>query len=216
MRSTVDAILFDNDGVLVDTEPLFFRATQELLATVDVDLREEDYREISMRHGRSVFELAAARGVSDREILGLRERRGARYAELIDEGVRVLAGVKKTLERLHGLMPLAIVTSSNRDHFDRIHQQTDLMQYFDFVLADGDYSKQKPHPAPYLTAASRLAIEPPRCLVVEDTERGLASADRAGMRCIVIPNALTEAGNFDRAHGVLDTMHELPPLLDLD
>lgn len=124
MRDTLDALLFDNDGILVDTEPLFLQATQEILATVDVIVTAGDYHEISMRQGRSVLELAEARGVSADEIRTLRIRRNRRYSELIDQGVRILDGVAETLERLHGTLPMAAVTSSDRSHFDRIHSQT--------------------------------------------------------------------------------------------
>jgi len=213
--NSFDAILFDNDGVLVDTEPLFLQATQELLATIDVPLTVEDYHDISMRQGRSVFDLAKDRGVSDREILDLRVRRGERYSELIEEGIAVLDGVVESLERLHGMVPMAIVTSSNRDHFERIHRQTDLMRFFDFVIADGDYSDHKPHPSPYLAAARRLDLDPRRCLAIEDTERGLLSATAAEMSCVVIPNVLSELGNFDSAHEVLASMSELLPFLGL-
>jgi HAD superfamily hydrolase (TIGR01509 family) len=215
LTDSFDAILFDNDGVLVDTEPLFLQATQELLSTVGVALTAEDYHDISMRAGRSVFELASARGLSDAEIARLRTARNERYAALIDEGVRILDGVQETLERLHGRLPLAIVTTSDRFHFDRIHDQTGLMRFFEFVVANGDYSHEKPHPAPYLAGASRMGVRPERCLAIEDTERGLVSATAAGMRCIAIPNALTRAGNFDSAHAVLESMHDLEERLGL-
>ncbi len=215
MIESFDAILFDNDGVLVDTEPLFLQATQELLATIDIRITAEDYHEISMRQGRSVFDLASDRGVSDAEILDLRDRRGERYSQLIEAGITVLDGVEESLERLHGTIPMAIVTSSDRDHFDRIHRQTDLMRFFDFVVAEGDYSDHKPHPSPYLEAARRLDIDPRHCLAIEDTERGLVSATRAEMSCVVIPNALTKTGNFDSAHGIFSSMSELVPFLGL-
>ena len=156
MKEAFDAILFDNDGILVDTEPLFFQATREILATVDVDVSARDYHEISMRQGRTVFDLAEARGISADEIRALREIRSRRYSELIDEGVRGLDGVVETLERLHGVLPMAIVTTSDRGHFDHIHSQTELLRFFDFVVALGDYTHHKPHPEPYLTAASRI------------------------------------------------------------
>jgi HAD superfamily hydrolase (TIGR01509 family) len=210
-----EAILFDNDGVLVDTEPLFFRATQESLATVEVHLSVEDYHDISMRKGRTVFELATAKGVSDQTILDLRARRARRYSELIAEGVQILEGVVETMEALRGVHRTAIVTSSNREHFDEIHAQTGLIPYFEFVLADGDYRQHKPHPEPYLAAAKRMGVDPARCLVIEDTERGLVSATDAGMQCVVIPNALTHTADFRRARARLGSMRELPAMLGL-
>lgn len=216
MWQAFDAILFDNDGILVDTEPLFLQATQEILATVDVILTADEYHEISMRQGRAVFSLAEARGVSDDEIRVLRTSRNRRYSELIDQGVRIFDGVAETLERLHGILPMAIVTSSDREHFDRIHKQTELMRFFDFVLTAGEYAHHKPHPEPYLAAASRIGAAPDRCLVIEDTERGVRSATTAGMSCIVIPNELSKAGNFENAHTILHSMRELTSLLGIE
>jgi HAD superfamily hydrolase (TIGR01509 family) len=215
VKDRFDAILFDNDGVLVDTEPLFLRATQELLATVDVHVRAEDYHEISMRRGGTVFDLATAQGISDEEILELRRLRGIRYSELIAEGVRVLDGVTDTLELLSGVHRTAIVTTSDREHFDEIHAQTDLVRHFEFVLAQGDYTHAKPHPEPYQLAARKMGVDPARCLVIEDTERGLVSATEAGMVCVVIPNALSREGDFTSAHTRLDSMRSLPGFLGL-
>jgi HAD superfamily hydrolase (TIGR01509 family) len=135
---------------------------------------------------------------------------------LILAGVRVLDGVSETLARLHGLLPLAIVTSSDPEHFEQIHSQTSLIRFFDFVLTAGDYGKHKPHPEPYLAAASRMKIAPGRCLVIEDTERGVEAATAAGMTCIAIPNELSRAGDFKNAHRILGSMHELLPVLGIE
>jgi HAD superfamily hydrolase (TIGR01509 family) len=211
-----DAIFFDNDGILVDTEPLFLQATQEILATVGIELSAQVYHDLTMRSGRTVFELAIAQGISEAAILELRVVRGQRYSELIRAGIRVLDGVPEALERLRGVCPAAIVTSSSRDHFEEIHAQTNLLPFFEFVLADGDYAQHKPHPAPYRAAAERMGVDPARCLAVEDTERGLVSATEAGMECLVIPHAMTREGDFSRAIARLDSMRGLPGWLGLD
>jgi beta-phosphoglucomutase-like phosphatase (HAD superfamily) len=78
-----DAILFDNDGVLVDTESLYFRANRDVLATVGVDLDEATYIELYLRQGVGAFHLAAARGLSPEQILALREARNRRYTDLV-------------------------------------------------------------------------------------------------------------------------------------
>lgn len=210
-----DAIFFDNDGILVDTEPLFFRATREILTTVGIDLEVTLYHDWTMRQGRTVFELVSEKGISDEEILRMRRIRGARYDALIREGVRVLDGVHETMAALRNVRPKAIVTSSSRDHFDEIHAQTGLVPDFEFVLADGDYARHKPHPDPYLLAAKRMGVDPSRCLAIEDTERGLVSATDAGMACVAIPNELTRGADFSRAIVRLESMAALPEWLGL-
>ena len=215
MIDRYDAIFFDNDGILVDTEPLFFQATREILATVGVELSADLYHDWVMRQGRTGFELVSEKGISDKEILEMRRVRGARYNALIQEGVRVLDGVHETMDALRGVRPKAIVTSSSRDHFDEMHLQTGLVSNFDFVLADGDYARHKPYPDPYLAAAERIGVDPARCLAIEDTERGVVSATDAGMACVAIPNELTAGADFSRAVVKLDSMAALPGWLDL-
>jgi HAD superfamily hydrolase (TIGR01509 family) len=210
----IRALLWDNDGVLVDTEPLYFRATRELLAEVGVDLTREHFADLSLRQGRSCFDLAAARGVAADELESLRRRRNERYAALLRAGIDPLPGVPEILRALHGRQPMAIVTSSNPDHFELAHRRTGLSSYFEFVLTNADYVRHKPHPEPYLTAATRLGVDPASCVVVEDTERGLQAATAAGMRCLVIPHDLSRDGDFRTAAAVLTSIDELPAAID--
>jgi HAD superfamily hydrolase (TIGR01509 family) len=204
----VQALLWDNDGVLVDTEPLYFRATREILAGVGIELDEARYIEISLRRGGSLLDLVQDRGPA--QVEQLRDARNARYAELLTSDLRVIDGVAECLEALHGRVPMAIVTSSLRSAFESIHRQTGLLGYFEFALTSGDYAAHKPHPEPYLSAAERLGVAPEECVVIEDTERGLQSATRAGMRCLVIPNSLTRGFEFQTAHAVLDSVRDVP------
>jgi len=208
------ALFWDNDGVLVDTEPLFFQAMSEALSAHGVRLSEEIYVEFSMRHGRSLFDLIAERGVSAEQIRRTRASRDARYAELLRAGVRVLAGVREALTALHGRLPMAIVTASGREHFEITHEPLGLLPHFEFVVAEGDYARSKPEPDGYLAAAARLGVDPAECLVVEDSERGLQAALAAGMRCVVVPSGFSRGGDFARAHRVLASAHEVPAVLD--
>jgi HAD superfamily hydrolase (TIGR01509 family) len=98
---------------------------------------------------------------------------------------------------------LAIVTSSEPGPFARTHARTGLLEHFELVLAQGDYARAKPEPDPYLRAVERLGLAPDRCLVIEDSERGLRAAKAAGLRCWVIPSRLTAGGRFEAADAVL-------------
>ena len=206
----MQAILFDNDGVLVDTEQLYFEATRAALATLGVALDEEGYRALSLREGRSCFELAREAGVSEEAIDARRRERDARYHARVLEGVPLLDGVHEALAALHGRHRLAIVTSSRPENLRAVHRHHGLERYFELVVALGDYARSKPHPDPYLEAAARLGVAPADCLVVEDSERGLRAALAAGMECWVIPNALTQGGDFRGAARVLAGARELP------
>jgi HAD superfamily hydrolase (TIGR01509 family) len=205
------AILWDNDGVLVDTEHLYFEASREALRGLGVELGEAEYVELSLRQGASCFDLAAARGVSSERIEAARGARNSHYATLL-VGTELIPGVRETLEQLHGRVPMAVVTSSRPEHFALQHTHTGARRYFEFVLTGADFTRFKPDPEPYLLAAERIGVEPADCLVIEDSERGLVSASRAGMRCAVVPRGLAARGDFSAAWRVLRDVSAVPAL----
>ena len=196
---TFDAILFDNDGVLVDTEQLYFRANREALATVGAVLDEATYVDCLLRDGIGVWHLAEARGVSPDGIEALRAARDRRYFELLEDAEISIPGVAELLPRLAARFRLAIVTSSEPGPFARTHARTGLVRHFELTLTRHDYVESKPHPEPYLTAVARMGVAPSRCLVIEDSERGLRAAKAAGLCCWVVPSGLTAAGDFSAA-----------------
>jgi len=213
--SGIRAVFWDNDGVLVDTEPLYYQATRETLATVGVDLTPEQYYQFFLVQNCGAFHLAQAKGLSDAAIDELRDARNARYNDLLKTSPVAIAGVEQVLRQMKGKFMMGIVTSSHREHFDTTHQHTTLVQYIDFVLTSEDYSVTKPDPAPYLAAIQRSGCRPEECVVVEDSERGLIAATRAGLKCVVIPRALTRNGDFCAAYRVLNSIEEFAALLDV-
>jgi len=206
------AILWDNDGVLVDTEPWYFEASREALRGLGVEFGEAEYVEISLRLGASCFDLATARGVPPERIAAARAARNSHYRALL-AGTELIPGVRETLEALHGRLPMAVVTSSQPEHFALQHVNTGAQRFFEFVLTGADYARFKPDPEPYLMAAARLGIAPADCLVIEDTERGLVAALRAGMRCAVVPRGLSARGDFSAALRVLERVEQVPELV---
>jgi len=198
-----EAILFDNDGVLVDTEALYFRANREALATVDVVLDETAYVEYFLRQGLGAWHLAEARGISPQGIAELRAARDRRYVQLVEEAEILIPGVADLLPRLGARFRMAIVTSSEPGPFARTHARTGLLPHFELVLTRVDYTNAKPDPEPYLCAVARLGVPAARCLVIEDSERGLRAAKAAGLACWVIPSGLTAGGDFGAADAVL-------------
>jgi len=203
-------VLWDNDGVLVDTEGLYFRATQEVLRTVGVPLTADQFKEISLRRGESTFVLAVERGITDDEIARLRAERDRRYAELLGSQSWAIDGAEEVLRTLHGQVRMGVVTSARRVHFETAHAKTGLRQYLDFVLTREDYKQTKPHPEPYLTAMARHGLRPEDCIVVEDSERGLAAATAAGLPCLIVLSDWSRDGDFSRAAKVLENIRDVP------
>jgi HAD superfamily hydrolase (TIGR01509 family) len=209
----IKALFWDNDGVLVDTEHLYLAATREVLARQGIELSDADYHELFLTRNRGILHFAELHRWSDAALDAIRRERNARYTGLLREQCCVLDGVEHVLAKLHGRYTMGIVTSALREHFDIVHATSGLLGYFQFVLASGDYSESKPHPAPYLKAVERAGVRPDECLVIEDSERGLASATAAGLKCVVVPSRLTAGRPFAAAHRVLGNIRELLALL---
>jgi HAD superfamily hydrolase (TIGR01509 family) len=207
------AILWDNDGVLVDTEHLYRDATREVLATIGIDLSDAQYRDLFLSRNHGAWHLAADLGHPEAAIARMRKERDARYSALLRARNHAIAGVEDVLRELHGRYAMAVVTSSQRVHFDIIHGATGMLRYFDFVLTREDYANSKPDPEPYLAGIARTGLRADECIAVEDTPRGLTAAIGAGLKCIVIPTALTAGADFSAAHEVLRDIRELPAAL---
>jgi HAD superfamily hydrolase (TIGR01509 family) len=203
-------ILWDNDGVLVDTEGLYFQATRDVLRSVGIPLTADQFKEVSLRRGESCFILAAERGISDGEIARLRIERDRLHAELLGSQSPAIDGAEEVLRSLHGQVRMGVVTSARRVHFEAAHASTDLRRYLDFELTREDYQQSKPHPEPYLTALGRYRLRPEDCIVVEDSERGLAAATAAGLRCLVVLNHWSREGDFSNAARVLPSIRDVP------
>ncbi len=213
VQREIEAILWDNDGILVDTEHIYFAVTQSVLREAGVEISNEDYRRLFLTASSGAWHLAAERGFSAAEIEEMRLRRNDLYAEALRTADVAIEGVTETLDALRGHVRMAIVTSSRRRHFEIIHARTGFLDYMEFALVREDYVHSKPDPEPYLTAASRMGLSPAACIVIEDSERGLRAAVAAGMPCWVIPTGLTAGGNFASADRILDDIGDVARLL---
>ncbi len=212
----IKAIFWDNDGVLVDTEHLYFEASRDALRQVRIDLSLADFARLTLDLGQSPLRLAADQGIPEATLTELRLYKNQRYAELLQAGVTPIKGAAATLSALYGKVTMAIVTSSRRDHFDLIHRHNGLLGFFDFILTREDYQHSKPNPEPYLKALKLSGLRAEECLVIEDTRRGLEAARQAGLRCAVLPNRLAPGNTFDDAYRVLQNLEEVSQLVLLE
>jgi HAD superfamily hydrolase (TIGR01509 family) len=207
------AILWDNDGVLVDTERWYFQSTRDVLAEAGVDLTEALYFEHFLASANGTWHLATARGLSDAEIAGLQRKRNERYQHALEHQPLAIPGVRETLQALRPHFTMGIVTSSRRSHFETIHRRTGFMEFFDFALTADDCERCKPDPDPYLQAIARSGFPAGACLAIEDAPRGVIAARAAGIDCWVIPTALSRLADFSGAARVLNGVTEVASFL---
>ena len=177
------AILWDNDGVLVDTEKWFFEANRLELAAIGIDATWAQFREINMTRGVSLLSIS---GLQGEDLRALYERRDARYGELLRTKQLAIPGMLELLERVkQHCLTAGIVTASRREHFDLIHQRSGMLEHVDFTVVREDYPAAKPAPDGYLAGIERTGLAPRDCLAVEDSPRGVAAARAAGLECVL-------------------------------
>lgn len=205
-------LLFDNDGVLVETEQWFFQANREILKTLDIDLTDNIYREI-MINGKSALKLAEAKGFSSSEIENLRLKRDEIYHHYLQTKDLKIPGVIETLQSLRPHFKMAIVTTSMPDSFAIIHKNREITSFMDKIFTRKDYKFSKPHPEPYLTALNYFNEKPENAIIIEDSERGLKSALAANIDCIAIRNAFTQKHDFSKATLYIENIVELLKIL---
>jgi beta-phosphoglucomutase-like phosphatase (HAD superfamily) len=200
-------LLFDHDGVLVNTEHLYLQAIQEQLATLEIVLSEAVYLK-GMAYGADPWALVRETGCDEATIDDLRDARDAGYQQLLRSQAIDIAGADQVIAELARHFKLAIVTTSRDDDFDLIHglngypvteRTPRIVEHMDFVLKRSHYQNSKPDPEPYRLALKRFGIEPVQALVIEDSERGLRSAVAAGIDCAAVSHPFTASQNFDQA-----------------
>jgi HAD superfamily hydrolase (TIGR01509 family) len=202
-------LLWDHDGVLVDTEKWYFEATRQVLESAGIEFDRMTYLR-NMAQGISSLQLAMDRGIQGRQIAALRDRRNLLYQEFLSTKEIEIEGVIDTLRELSPNHRMAIVTTSRREDFDHIHRSRQIRNYFEFVLTVEDSPRSKPAPDPYLEALRRFQAPASEAIVIEDSERGLRAALAARLDCIVIKNEFTSAQDFAGAWRIVHSVRDLP------
>ena len=176
-----------------------------MLLEYGVDMGLEEYRRhfIAADGGPEYAVRTYALPITPTEV---RERKGALYRALIEPAVEPMPGARAALERLGRARPLAIATNTVRADAAIITAHLGIDALLRAVIVREDYARSKPAPDAYLAAAATLGLSPSRCLVVEDTARGLGAGLAAGMRVIAVPSDLTFDNDFTGA------AHRLPDL----
>jgi len=205
-------ILFDHDGVLVDTEFWYYKAGERALADIGVTLDQDQYVR-DMNQGLGTWVQARAAGIDEQTISRQREARDSYYQEYLRTEVIEIPGVVDTLDELSQYVRMAIVTTAKRVDFELIHEDRQIRKFMDFVLVREDYKHTKPHPEPYLTGLKRFGATKEETLVVEDSSRGLNSAVAAGIDCAIVYNAFTRTHDFSRATYRIDTLIDLKDII---
>lgn len=204
------ALLFDLDGVLIDSEPLHEKAQRLVFAEHDLTVPDDFFVRFKGKTEEDVFEHVVQHHARHLDVATLVARKHAVYEEIFDE-LEAVDGALDFLKRRHSEgRRLGLTTSATPEDQRRSFARYGLGRYFGAVVTVADVAHPKPHPEPYQTTARRLGADPARCLVIEDSAHGVEAGRRAG--CTVA--ALTTSFNREEleragAHVVAATFDEL-------
>lgn len=210
---TIRGVVFDLDGLIFNTEALFFRVASEMLRDRGKEFTTEIMRAMIGRQPReSGLTMKLMSGLDD-EPEALMAEAKRRFEGLIDSAVHPMPGLIALLGHLNvrGL-PLAVGTSSGRAYAERLLKGHRLRDRFEFVLCREDVRRHKPDPEIYRTAAERFGLEPAEVLVLEDTPTGLAAAKAAGAFAVGVPHDHSPASDLAEADLIVGSLED-PALL---
>jgi HAD superfamily hydrolase (TIGR01509 family) len=186
--TALQAVLFDMDGLLVDSEPLWFEAESMVMDRLGGPWDESDQQALlggSLPRTVAYLLSRAARPASEQDVASWLVGRVARL--LAERELPVLPGAAELVAEVHAAgIPTALVTSSQRQIMDAVLSRLRLP--FDVTVCAEDVRVSKPDPEPYQRAADRLAVDPRRCVALEDSPNGVAAAEGAGCRLVVVPS----------------------------
>jgi beta-phosphoglucomutase len=194
MSRPLQAIVFDFDGVIANSEPLHLLAFQQALTEEGIELTAHDYYHRYLGYDDvGMFEtLAKDRGLAmtGGRVATLVSRKGERLQAMLHSGSVLFPGAQEFIRRAAAEVPIAIASGALRHEIDEIIEAAGLADLFTTVVASGDTAQSKPSPDPYRLAFERLQaeaggeLEPRRCVAIEDSRWGLQSAKDAGLRCV--------------------------------
>jgi HAD superfamily hydrolase (TIGR01509 family) len=211
--TAITAVIFDMDGVLIDSEQIWDEVREELARErggrwhqrAQADMMGMSSTEWS-RYMHDVIGLPEPPEEINKEVV---RRLLARYKESLP----LLPGAVEAVERLAKRWPLGLASSSNREVIDAVLEQAEIAHLFRATVSSEDVEHGKPAPDVYLEAARRLGVDPTSCAAIEDSQNGIRSARAAGMRVIAIPNPHypPSEDTLALADAVLKSLDELTP-----
>lgn len=209
-KTGVGALIFDMDGVLIDSEPLHLLAYQMLLSEFGFSYSEEDNREYL---GRKDIDCAKDLVVNMSLPIThdqLVERKEAILHQLFRDRLTLRPGVLGTLAAAENIkVPVALASSATLPTIKLVVEVTGIARHFRYLCSGDEVPHGKPAPDVFLLAAERLGVHPSECLVIEDTFNGVCAAKAAGMKCIAIPCLATSHQDLSHADLVSESLEHI-------
>jgi beta-phosphoglucomutase family hydrolase len=213
MNKTSKAVIYDMDGLMIDSEPIHAESWKILLKKYNHDFDDIPKEQISKYLGMRVFEVS--KGLV--EILKLKVDHNQLFFQkeeiflgLIQEKCESMPGLTESLELFKkNNFKIALASSATKKYINIILDKLKIGKFFDVIISGDNVEHEKPHPETYLTACKKLKLNPDNCIVFEDAEKGIQSAKSAGCKCVAIVGQNHFNQNHSKADLVLDSLEEM-------
>lgn len=194
----IETIIFDMDGVIIDSEPIHMRIEQELFQELNLSISMEEHKRYVGTSAREMWEEIVDKYKPEVPASEILKKKHNRYLDYLknSKDIKPLEGSKELIIHLHDVgKQLVLASSSTMDEIQYVVDKFNIHSYFSFTISGAELARSKPDPEIFLKASSLSQTLPEQCCVIEDSQNGVRAAKAAGMKCIGFRNP--NSGNQD-------------------